>query len=75
MGWELLGPVADYLVVNVSSPNTPGLSGLQEPGLLGPILVSVKKMAAETPVLVKISPDLDSASIKKLADLVKSLSL
>ncbi|MBV6528646.1 dihydroorotate dehydrogenase (quinone), partial [Ursidibacter maritimus] len=37
-----LAPVADYLVVNVSSPNTPGLRGLQELELLGPLLAAVK---------------------------------
>lgn len=55
---RLLAPVADYLVVNVSSPNTPGLRGLQELDRLRPLLTAVKAAAGTTPVLVKIAPDL-----------------
>ncbi len=70
---ELLYPVADYLVVNLSSPNTPGLTGLQEGDSLAPLLRSVReardKMARKVPgqlrpLLLKLSPDLDSAARK-----------
>ena len=44
-----LAPVADYLVVNVSSPNTPGLRGLQELDLLAPLLTAVKEVAGRRP--------------------------
>ena len=65
-----LAPLADYLVVNVSSPNTPGLRGLQELDKLRPLLSTVKAAAGETPVLVKIAPDLtddEATAIARLA--------
>lgn len=72
---ELLAPLADYLVVNVSSPNTPGLRGLQEIGKLSPLLKAVKKAAGKTPVLVKIAPDLSDAEVDAVADLAVTLGL
>jgi dihydroorotate dehydrogenase len=71
----LLAPVADYLVVNVSSPNTPGLRGLQQEKELTPLLRAVSAVAGTTPVLVKISPDLDSAAITAVCRLVMKLKL
>ncbi|MEP6480419.1 MAG: quinone-dependent dihydroorotate dehydrogenase [Rhodoglobus sp.] len=70
---RLLAPVADYLVVNVSSPNTPGLRGLQELDQLRPLLTSVKDAAGATPVLVKIAPDLSDAESTKIANLAVEL--
>lgn len=69
-----LSPVADFLVVNVSSPNTPGLRDLQAVSALEPILSSV---AAESdiPVLVKIAPDLADADVEAVADLAARLRL
>lgn len=64
-----LAPLADYLVVNVSSPNTPGLRGLQELEKLTPLLSAVKDAAGSTPVLVKIAPDLSDDEAKKIAEL------
>ncbi len=58
-----LAPYADYLAINVSSPNTPGLRGLQDEALLRPLIVAVLEEAGSTPVLVKIAPDLDDAAI------------
>ncbi|MGL1316130.1 quinone-dependent dihydroorotate dehydrogenase, partial [Vibrio parahaemolyticus] len=55
---RLLAPLADYLVVNVSSPNTPGLRGLQAVETLRPLLTAVLDAAGTTPLLVKIAPDL-----------------
>jgi dihydroorotate dehydrogenase len=66
---RLLAPVADYLVVNVSSPNTPGLRGLQELDKLKPLLVAVKAAAGGTPVLVKIAPDLTDPQASTIATL------
>jgi len=66
---RLLAPVADYLVVNVSSPNTPGLRGLQELDKLTPLLTAVKAAAGITPVLVKIAPDLTDAQASRIAGL------
>jgi len=72
---RLLAPVADYLVVNVSSPNTPGLRGLQEIDKLEPLLREVKVEAGKTPVLVKIAPDLADTAIDAVADLVLLVGL
>lgn len=69
-----LGPLADYLVVNVSSPNTPGLRDLQAVEELRPILTVVKESTA-TPVLVKIAPDLSDEDIDAVADLAVELGL
>lgn len=66
---RLLAPLADYLVVNVSSPNTPGLRGLQELDKLTPLLAAVKAASGSTPVLVKIAPDLSDAEALKIAGL------
>ncbi len=65
---RLLAPLADYLVVNVSSPNTPGLRGLQEIERLEPLLRAVKAEAGSTPVLVKIAPDLTDDEVRVIAD-------
>ncbi|WP_085367942.1 quinone-dependent dihydroorotate dehydrogenase [Leifsonia sp. NCR5] len=70
-----LSPVADYLVVNVSSPNTPGLRGLQELELLSPLLAAVKEVAGQKPLLVKIAPDLTDEQVVKIAGLVVELGL
>ncbi len=70
---RLLAPLADYLVVNVSSPNTPGLRGLQELDKLAPLLAAVKGAAGSTPVLVKIAPDLTDDEAKRIASLAVEL--
>jgi dihydroorotate dehydrogenase len=72
---KLLAPLADYLAVNVSSPNTPGLRSLQDIETLKPILVAVLKQAKGKPVLVKIAPDLADADIEAIADLAIALGL
>ncbi|MGB0878526.1 MAG: quinone-dependent dihydroorotate dehydrogenase [Mycobacterium sp.] len=71
---RLLGPLADYLVVNVSSPNTPGLRDLQSVDALRPILAAVLAETS-TPVLVKIAPDLADGDIDDIADLAVELGL
>ena len=52
-----VGGVADYIAINVSSPNTPGLRQLQDPEQLRGILDAVAAAAPGTPLLVKLSPD------------------
>ncbi len=64
-----LAPLADYLAVNVSSPNTPGLRGLQAVETLAPLLRAVKDGAGATPLLVKIAPDLPDDEIAAIARL------
>jgi len=72
---RLLAPFADYLAVNVSSPNTPGLRSLQEVTALRPILEAVMEESLGLPVLVKIAPDLADADIIAVADLALELGL
>jgi dihydroorotate dehydrogenase len=72
---ELLAPLADYLVVNVSSPNTPGLRDLQQVEALRPILSEVIQAASFKPVLVKIAPDLSDKDVIAVCALVRELDL
>ncbi len=72
---RLLAPFADYIAVNVSSPNTPGLRSLQEVDSLKPILLAVIEEAMGKPVLVKIAPDLADEDILAVADLARELNL
>ncbi|KQY98780.1 dihydroorotate dehydrogenase (quinone) [Microbacterium sp. Root53] len=66
---RMLAPLADYLAVNVSSPNTPGLRGLQAVETLAPLLRAVREAAGATPLLVKIAPDLPDDEIQAIARL------
>ena len=72
---------ADYLVVNVSSPNTPGLRALQATEPLRPLLAAVREAADRTvpdrrvPLLVKIAPDLADEDVDAVADLAVELGL
>ncbi len=79
-----LAPYADYLVVNVSSPNTPGLRDLQAVDSLRPVLTATRVAADEAttragrpvvPLLVKIAPDLSDDDVDAVADLVAELGL
>ena len=72
---KALAPVADYIAVNVSSPNTPGLRSLQDVDQLEPILVAVSRSALGKPVLVKIAPDLEDSAVIEVAALVRRLGL
>jgi dihydroorotate dehydrogenase len=77
----LLAPHADYLVVNVSSPNTPGLRDLQAVELLEPLLTAVRRRADQVrpddrvPLLVKIAPDLSDDDVLAVADLAVAIGL
>jgi len=70
-----LAPLADYLVINVSSPNTAGLRDLQQVDALRPILTAVLKVSGSTPVLLKIAPDLATSDIEAVTALVNELNL
>ncbi|MCB2413815.1 quinone-dependent dihydroorotate dehydrogenase [Demequina sp. TTPB684] len=78
---RVLAPYADYLVVNVSSPNTPGLRDLQSVETLRPILEHARAGAIEAvrgrkvPLLVKIAPDLADEDIDAIAALAQELGL
>ncbi|WP_370288000.1 quinone-dependent dihydroorotate dehydrogenase [Nocardioides sp.] len=81
---KLLAPLADYLVVNVSSPNTPGLRNLQAVERLAPLLAHVRRVAdaaapdrpgGPVPLLVKIAPDLADDDVLAVADMALDLGL
>ena len=78
---RLVADVADYVVVNVSSPNTPGLRDLQSVDKLRPLLAAVRSALDQAsprrrvPLLVKIAPDLADADIDAVADLALELGL
>ncbi len=75
---DVFAPLADYLAVNISSPNTPGLRQLQERHFLSGLLggVSARKETLEdvlerrVPVLVKLAPDLDPDQLKTAVDVI-----
>lgn len=75
LGAERLAPLVDYLVINVSSPNTPGLRDWQRPERLAPLLARLRRGLAarasgrQTPLLLKIAPDLDAAGEAAIVDL------
>ena len=62
--------VADYLAINVSSPNTPGLRELEDPARLGELLAMVRDAAPARPLVVKLSPDLTH---NRRADIIRAL--
>lgn len=70
-----LAPFADYIAVNVSSPNTPGLRSLQTINALEPVLKAVIEQSGSKPVLVKIAPDLADDEIRQVCALVTKLNL
>jgi dihydroorotate dehydrogenase len=70
-----LASLADYLVVNVSSPNTPGLRDLQQVTALRPILEATKKHAGATPIFLKIAPDMDNSDLEAVVALATELEL
>ncbi|MEV6903594.1 quinone-dependent dihydroorotate dehydrogenase [Amycolatopsis sp. NPDC051372] len=67
-----LHPYADYFAINVSSPNTPGLRALQDKAALGELLAELRKTSAElggdTPLLVKVAPDLTDEALAELLE-------
>ncbi len=76
---RILAPLADYLVLNVSSPNTPGLRELQAPERLRELIGGVRAELASAvpviPLLVKVSPDLSDEELDGVAELACELGL
>jgi dihydroorotate dehydrogenase len=65
--FRLLRDFADYIALNVSSPNTPGLRGLQEPAALSQLLRAIRNENRDAkPVLVKIAPDLSLSELEAI---------
>jgi dihydroorotate dehydrogenase len=76
---ETFAPVASYFTVNVSSPNTPGLRNLQQSAALDDLLAKVidarervRKNAGDSPVLLKIAPDLSLAELDDVVHIARS---
>jgi dihydroorotate dehydrogenase len=76
---EMFAPVASYFTVNVSSPNTPGLRNLQQAAQLDDLLAKVidarervREKAGDTPVLLKIAPDLGLAELDDVVHVARS---
>ena len=78
----MFGPYADVLVVNVSSPNTPGLRGLQSRGMLEELLAGITSARDELPtslltgrrprIVLKVAPDLSEGELRDIAEAVQS---
>ena len=71
-GFEALAPFAAYVTVNISSPNTPGLRGLQNPEelarLLGALRSARARVSVRPPVVLKIAPDLDEDALASIVE-------
>jgi len=75
--YQKLAPLADYVVVNVSSPNTPGLRDLQRADKLKEIFINLKepRQQCSRPLFLKISPDMAIDDIASTVDVVKEFDL
>ncbi len=72
LSFRKLRAQADYVVLNVSSPNTPGLRELQESQRLDELLRAINAERGNTPLLVKIAPDLEPAALHELVNVCES---
>jgi dihydroorotate dehydrogenase len=71
-GVRAMAPVADYLTINISSPNTPGLRALQEAAALDALLAAAYEARGEQgpPIFLKVAPDLEPADIDAITKVV-----
>ena len=65
-GVRAMAPVAKYLTINISSPNTPGLRGLQDEGALDELLAAVQTVRANKPIFLKVAPDLGDGDPERI---------
>jgi dihydroorotate dehydrogenase len=74
---ERLGPLADFIVVNVSSPNTPGLRNWQSPERISELLTAMREKEGESPrpMLVKLSPDLERSELFRICESALELGI
>lgn len=72
---EGLRGLADFLTINVSSPNTPGLRGLQDRAALDALLAACRAAAGAAPLALKIAPDMDDAALADVAELAEAHGL
>jgi len=65
-GVRAMSPVAKYLTINISSPNTPGLRGLQDEGALNELLAAVQEVRSDKPIFLKVAPDLEPGDPERI---------
>lgn len=65
-GVRRMSPVADYLTINISSPNTPGLRGLQDDGALRELLAGIEEVRTGKPIFLKVAPDLEDGDHERI---------
>jgi dihydroorotate dehydrogenase len=65
-GVRAMSPVARYLTINISSPNTPGLRGLQDEGALDALLGAVQQARSKKPIFLKVAPDLQAGHVERI---------
>ena len=83
LGYEKVYTSADYIAINISSPNTPGLRDLQNEAELEALLTGITQLRARLedkhqfhrPLVVKLSPDLEHQAIPAIADLLRKYSV
>lgn len=73
--FESLVDLADYFVINVSSPNTPGLRALQEKSYLTELFTELNKTRGQKDLYLKIAPDLEAQKVEELVDLSSEMNL
>ena len=66
-GVRAMAPVARYLTINISSPNTPGLRGLQDEGALDELLAAVQQVGVRKPIFLKVAPDFEPGDPERIA--------
>jgi dihydroorotate dehydrogenase len=76
LGVERMSAVADYLTINISSPNTPGLRDLQAPEALADLLARVqearRRLEKRPPLLVKLSPDIEDEALPEVVQVIQA---
>ncbi len=65
-GVRAMSSVASYLTINISSPNTPGLRGLQDEGALNELLAAVQGVRSKKPIFLKVAPDLEEVDHERI---------
>jgi dihydroorotate dehydrogenase len=65
-GVRAMAPVARYVTVNISSPNTPGLRGLQDEGALDELLSAIQELGTTKPIFLKVAPDLAQGDAERI---------
>ena len=66
-----MSSVADYLTINISSPNTPGLRRLQDEGALQELLAAIREARSTTPIFLKVAPDLNDGDPERIEEDVR----